>query len=76
MGKPSEVMKAKSAIAVEGFGSDRALRRTGTIFHYWLTDLERLFAAQAITTALLSIEAASEVLIGRAIAFCLGTVGV
>ncbi len=41
-------------------GRDRALRRTGNIFHYWLTDLELPIEAQAMKAADLSIDAASQ----------------
>jgi Primase C terminal 2 (PriCT-2) len=47
-------------------GRDRALRRDGTIFHYWLTDLELPFEAQTMTAAELSINAASQADITRA----------
>jgi hypothetical protein len=46
-------------------GRDRALRRSGNIFHYWLTDLELPFEAQAIKAAALSIDAASQADITR-----------
>jgi hypothetical protein len=46
-------------------GRDRALRRTGNIFHYWLTDLELPFEAQAMKAADLSIDAASQADITR-----------
>ncbi len=46
-------------------GRDRALRRNGNIFHYWLTDLELPFTAQAMTAAELSIDAASQADITR-----------
>jgi hypothetical protein len=46
-------------------GRDRALRRDGTIFHYWLTDLELPFAAQSMKAAELSIDAASQADITR-----------
>jgi hypothetical protein len=46
-------------------GRDRALRRSGTIFHYWLTDLELPFEAQAMKAAALSIDAASQADITR-----------
>jgi hypothetical protein len=47
-------------------GRDRALRRDGNIFHYWLTDLELPFAAQHMKAADISINAASQADITRA----------
>jgi hypothetical protein len=42
------------------------LRRTGNIFHYWLTDLELPLAAQHMKAADISIDAASQSDITRA----------
>jgi outer membrane murein-binding lipoprotein Lpp len=47
-------------------GRDRALRRQGNIFHYWLTDLELPFVAQQMKAANISIDAASQADITRA----------
>jgi hypothetical protein len=41
-------------------GRDRALRRGGAIFHYWLTDLELPFTATQTKAAELSPDAASQ----------------
>jgi Primase C terminal 2 (PriCT-2) len=46
-------------------GRDRALRRTGNIFHYWLTDLELPLEAIATPAAELSLDAASQADITR-----------
>jgi hypothetical protein len=46
-------------------GRDRALRRTGNIFHYWLTDLELPLEAIATPAHTLSLDAASQADITR-----------
>jgi tRNA A-37 threonylcarbamoyl transferase component Bud32 len=51
---------------MQELGRDRALRRTGHIFHYWLTDLELPFAAQTMSAADLSLDAASQADITKA----------
>jgi hypothetical protein len=48
-----------------GVGRDRALRRDGNIFHYWLTDLDLPLAAQTMKAADISIDAASQADITR-----------
>ncbi len=55
----------RDAELFQEMGRDRALRRGGTISHYWLTDLELPFTAQAMTAAELSIDAASQADITR-----------
>lgn len=47
-------------------GRDRALRRMGNIFHYWLTDLDLPLVAQTMKAAEISIDAASQADITRA----------
>ncbi|HEY9828315.1 MAG TPA: hypothetical protein V6D19_22985, partial [Stenomitos sp.] len=51
---------------MQELGRDRALRRTGDIFHYWLTDLELPFTAHAMNAAALSFDAASQADITKA----------
>jgi hypothetical protein len=56
---------ACDAEVFQEMGRDRALRRTGNIFHYWLTDLELPLEAIAMKAADLSIDAASQAEITR-----------
>jgi hypothetical protein len=45
---------------LQEMGRDRALRRGGTIFHYWVTDIELPFTATQMKAAELSRDAASQ----------------
>jgi hypothetical protein len=45
---------------LQEMGRDRALRRGGSIFHYWVTDIELPFTATQMKAAELSVDAASQ----------------